>query len=143
MSESTNAQLQELMEAKIVALDRVTDAKFVTLRTLLDSQAEKVALALDSADKAVTKAETAAEKRFESVNEFRGQLTDQAAVFISRPEYAQALHALEDKIADLKESRDAGLGGSDMSTKIIATAIAVLGSLVGLAGLALAIISTI
>lgn len=78
-------QFQSLVR-QIDALSALTDAKFVTFRTLIDSQAEKVALALAAADKAVTKAEIATEKRFENVNEFRGQLADQAASFVDRRE---------------------------------------------------------
>lgn len=67
-------------------LSQLTDAKFVTFRALIDSQAEKVALALAASDKAVNKAELATEKRFEAVNEFRGQLNDQAARLLERRE---------------------------------------------------------
>lgn len=42
--------------------------------------------ALQAADKAIQKAESATEKRFEGVNEFRAQLADQARTFISRTE---------------------------------------------------------
>ena len=45
-----------------------------------------MAFALQAAEKAVTKAELAAEKRFESVNEFRNQLKDQTGTFITRNE---------------------------------------------------------
>lgn len=50
------------------------------------AQEQAVAFALASAEKAVTKAELAAEKRFESVNEFRNQLKDQTGTFITRNE---------------------------------------------------------
>jgi len=50
------------------------------------AQEQAVAFALQAAEKAVTKAELAAEKRFESVNEFRNQLKDQTGTFITRNE---------------------------------------------------------
>ena len=50
------------------------------------AQEQAVTFALQSAEKAVTKAELAAEKRFESVNEFRDQLKDQTGTFITRNE---------------------------------------------------------
>jgi len=50
------------------------------------AQEQAVAFALASAEKAVTKAELAAEKRFESVNEFRNQLKDQTGTFLTRNE---------------------------------------------------------
>lgn len=87
----------------IEALDKLTDAKFVTFRTLVDSQAEKVALALTAADKAVLKAELATEKRFESVNEFRGQLADQAATLASRREMETMQLAINLRLDNLSE----------------------------------------
>lgn len=48
---------------------------------------EAVAAALSAAKEAVDKAEVAANKRFESVNEFREQLSDQASTFLSRELY--------------------------------------------------------
>jgi len=52
------------------------------------------AAALASAKEAVMKAEISADKRFESVNEFRGQLKDQAATLLPRTEYTSELLAL-------------------------------------------------
>lgn len=74
---------------QLEAAANLTDAKFVTFRTLVDGQAEQVKLALDASDKAIGKAEIASEKRFESVNEFRQTLTDQAGTFIPRKEVEQ------------------------------------------------------
>jgi hypothetical protein len=61
---------------------------------------EKTALALSSADKAVIKAETATEKRFEGVNEFRQTLSDQASTFMPREEYNARHEAL---VSDMKK----------------------------------------
>lgn len=61
-----------------------------------------------AAEKAVAKAEAATEKRFESVNEFRQTLTDQAASFPSRVE----LQALADRVADLATRLDKTEGRS-------------------------------
>lgn len=100
---------------RVEALDRITDAKFVTFRALIDSQAEKVALALAASDKAVSKAEVTTEKRFESVNEFRGQLDDQAKTFISRVEFNALRDGQIERIneivsrLDRNEGRGAGL----------------------------------
>jgi hypothetical protein len=65
---------------------------------------EKTGLALTSSEKAVTKAEVATEKRFDSVNEFRGSLKDQAATLIPRVEADARFKTLEDKIEDLKKA---------------------------------------
>jgi hypothetical protein len=53
-----------------------------------EAQEKAVGAAISAADKAVTKAETSTEKRFDSTNEFRQTLTDQAATFVTKVEYA-------------------------------------------------------
>jgi len=53
------------------------------------AQTQAIQAALLSAEKAVSKAEAATEKRFDSVNEFRAQLADQAGQFMPR-EVAEA-----------------------------------------------------
>lgn len=91
-------EMQNETESRITAL---TEAKLTTYRTLIDSQTEKVALALSSAEKAVTKAETATEKRFDSVNEFRQQLNDQAASFMPRTEAMQLSGQATERLREL------------------------------------------
>jgi Ni,Fe-hydrogenase I large subunit len=66
---------------------------------------EKTSLALNASEKAVSKAETATEKRFDSVNEFRGQLKDQANSLMPREEASARFNAVEEKIEDLKKSQ--------------------------------------
>ena len=53
---------------------------------------------MQAAKEATVKAETAADKRFESVNEFRQTLSDQTNTFVPRPEYTAQHKALEDKV---------------------------------------------
>ena len=53
-------------------------------------------------ENALKKAETASEKRFDGVNEFRAILTDQQKTFITRNEWGSQHHALEDKINALE-----------------------------------------
>jgi len=79
--------------------DIITLREYVDVR--FDAQQKAVEAALASADRAVVKAETAADKRFDSVNEFRKTLTDETQTFVPRAEYGQAYKALEDKVADL------------------------------------------
>lgn len=62
-----------------------------------------VQAALASAEKAVTKAEVAAEKRFEATNEFRGQLSDQAATFLPRAEADVRIAAGDEKFISQSE----------------------------------------
>ena len=95
------------------------DAQIRALTTLLEerhrAQAQAVSAALLSAEKAVGKAETAAEKRFDAVNEFRAQLADQASTFMPRAESEARASALAEKVdaldkrLDKAEGRGAGL----------------------------------
>ena len=87
--------LNERYATQTKALDAAFIAQQTAMKTAFDAADKAVAAALESAEKAVVKAETAAEKRFEGVNEFRGQLQDQAATFISRTEFAGAIAALQ------------------------------------------------
>jgi hypothetical protein len=89
--------LNERYATQTKALDAAFLAQQTAMRTAFDAADKAVAAALESAEKAVVKAETAAEKRFESVNEFRAQLTDQAATFISRQEFDTVNKSLVDK----------------------------------------------
>ena len=69
--------------------------------------AEKaVQAALAAADRAVSKAELAADKRFESVNEFRKTLDDQQRTLMPRPEVNVMFGGLTDKIGALKEQME-------------------------------------
>lgn len=103
------------------------------IQVQLDMQANAVRTALASAEKAVEKANIAADKRFEGVNEFRGQLTDQAATFLSRAEY-QAKHdalvsKVDDAVARLDRSQGKSMGVSGtvaMTLTLIGLVVAVL-----------------
>jgi phosphopantetheinyl transferase (holo-ACP synthase) len=65
---------------------------------------EAVAAALTAAKEAVLKAESATEKRFDSVNEFRGALADQAATLMPRFEADSRLNALETALGDVAKA---------------------------------------
>lgn len=91
--------------------DRRYEQRFV-------AQERAVEAALTSAKEAVLKAETASEKRFEGVNEFRATLADQAATLISRTEVEQVIKALDEKVdavtgrMDRLDGRSGGLNSS-------------------------------
>lgn len=80
-----------------------------------NAQEQAVKDALLAAKEAVIKAETATEKRFEGVNEFRGQLADQARDLMPRKESEESTRVVNEKIADLNtrvgkaEAKSAGL----------------------------------
>ena len=92
------AMLRERYETQTKAVDAAFAAQQTAMKTALDAASAAVAVALGAAEKAVGKAENAAEKRFESINEFRGQLSDQASSFIARTEAEARLQALAEKI---------------------------------------------
>lgn len=77
-----------------------------------EAQTSAIHAALLAAEKAVTKAETANERRFESVNEFRETLSDQAATFISRVEFEALRSAYAERIRELAERLDKTEGRS-------------------------------
>lgn len=98
--------MQKLLDERYETQTKALDAAFKAAEAA-------VGTALNSAEKAVAKAETAAEKRFESVNEFRAQLSDQNASFITRVEYDAKLENLTTQIDDLKRHSDQAEGRSD------------------------------
>lgn len=73
---------------------------------VLKERDEKINQKFTSLELAVLKAEQATEKRFESVNEFRAQLTDQSRTFIARTEYEAGYIELTKQVEDLKTRID-------------------------------------
>lgn len=69
--------------------------------------------ALQATKEAIQKAENANERRFDSVNEFRAQLGDQARSFMPRIEAEQRMNQLNDEILRLKakDERNSGRAG--------------------------------
>jgi hypothetical protein len=99
--------LRELLNIRIDNLGMLLDERYATQTKALDAAfvaAEKAtATALASAEKAVGVAAASNEARFQSVNEFRKTLSDQATSFLPRLEYTSAHKALEDKLALVNE----------------------------------------
>ena len=88
MSEWTIETLKEYIDTLIAAQDKAVGVGLNAQRTAIDA-------ALTSQKEAVIKAEAAAEKRFESVNEFRAQLATQQSTFVTRAEYDAELRAVK------------------------------------------------
>jgi hypothetical protein len=112
-----------------------------TLKTLLDeryaTQTKALEAAFVAADKAVvaalasqqlaaTKAETAAEKRFESVNEFRQQLADQSSTFIARPEYLANYNAMGNRVSALETRSNQSTGRTEGVQYILGLGVSIL-----------------
>jgi len=90
---------------------RMLDERYATQTKALDAAfkaaEQAVAVALANAEKATAKAETAAERRFESVNEFRRTLSDQTSTFIPRAEFDSSVKAILDRVGAYGERLNA------------------------------------
>ena len=120
------------------------EARLAALTGLLDerhhAQSQAVAAALLSAEKAVGKAETAAEKRFDAVNEFRAQLADQASTFMPRSESEARASALAEKVDALDKRLDKAEGRTSGSTATWGYLVAGVGLLLAVIGVVLTVI---
>jgi len=94
----TDEERTDVLAAKLDALRELVDERDHRYEDRFRATDEKTSLALTSSEKAVSKAEIATEKRFDSVNEFRGQLKDQTATLLPRVEADARFKNLEDKI---------------------------------------------
>lgn len=108
--ESSSESLRDLrtmLDERYQTQTKATDAAFAAQQKAMETAfiaADKaVQAALQAAKEAVNKAEVAAEKRFESVNEFRGQLADQANTFMPRTEVAAAQQRNSERIDDISK----------------------------------------
>ena len=129
-------QQGDAVDQAFAAHEKLTNVQITAAKTAVDA-------ALASAEKAVGKAESANEKRFESVNEFRAQLTDQAALFLPRTEYAANHQALIDQVTDLKDRlnrREGSNEGVRMSAgvlvSVVTIAVVILGVIIAFANYA-------
>lgn len=104
---AADLRYQQRFDAQERALQAALLAQEKAVAAALLAQQTAVAAAQSAADRATTKAENAAERRFESVNEFRAQLTDQAATFMPRVEAEARMVTLTEKIDDQRKTIDA------------------------------------
>lgn len=95
-----------LAQEKIGALDRLMNTRF-------DSADRAVQAALLAAKEAVEKANGASEKRFDAVNEFRGQLSDMVNTLIPRKEAESRFSAIEERVSRNQTAIDKGFTGVD------------------------------
>jgi len=119
------------MNEEIAALQKIMDERDRRYEDRFKAMDEKTSLALTASEKAVTKAELATEKRFDSVNEFRDTLRDQAATLMPRNESEAKFAAINEKFEDMKKA------GTTQHNWGINTAISVLALLIALAALML------
>jgi hypothetical protein len=115
-------------------LAKERDRRYEDRFTAMD---EKTGLALTSSEKAVAKAETATEKRFDAVNEFRGQLKDQAATLLPRAEADAKFNSIDKDMEELKKTIALSQGRSSGFTASWGIAISVALLAIALIGLIL------
>jgi hypothetical protein len=100
--------VEEHMTALIAANDQRYEQRFVDSQTAvgaaLSAARTAVDAALSAAKEAVAKAETASEKRFEGVNEFRATLSDQQRTLMPRAESELRFNAAETRIAKIEQA---------------------------------------
>lgn len=114
-----------LFQAQMLALTKMLDERYETQAKAIDvafvSQQTAMTVAFSAAEKAVNaailaakeaveKANTANEKRFEAVNEFRGQLNDVMTTLISRGEADARFTAIDEKVSSIQRTLDKGGG---------------------------------
>jgi len=88
---------------------------------------------LAASEKAIIKAETATERRFDGVNEFRQTLTDQAAQFLTRDVFDVEMKTLRERQQEMTNqlSTSAGKGaGLHMGWLILAAAVPMIASVI-------------
>lgn len=132
------------LKARIVALETALDAlkellneRETTNKERLGALKTSIETALAAADKALVKADQATEKRFDSVNEFRQTLQDQALQFLPRGEYSAEFKALTEKVSDaLTKIAEIETKGIGRSSGIGSIGTIVLGTLIGVGALA-------
>lgn len=95
--DTLHAHLTSRIDSLVVSVDERESRNIERLSALK----ETISFAMLSSEKALSKAETATDKRFESVNEFRDTLRDQAATFLTRTDYDSRHQSLVEKIEAL------------------------------------------
>jgi len=174
MSEKENSEMSTgVLIARIDGFERLMDERDRRYEERSVQSTKSVELALTAqkslseqafanAEKAIAKADTATEKRFDAVNEFRAQLSDQTSTFLPRNEYTVQHKSMEEKIdaveanltarieqnnkasldsiADLKDSRTLTKGRGEGISATVAYMIAGVGVVCTIIGLILGIV---
>lgn len=111
-----HALLNERYETQVKALDAAVGAQQLAMQTAFNAADKAVTAALDAASRAVEKAEKASEKRFDAVNEFRGQLSDQITTFLPRAEAELSIGRNSDAIHQVSSVVSGLMGRSEFDS---------------------------
>jgi len=131
--EWTVETLRHHLTAMLSEADRRNDQRFTDMQTALQA-------ALAAVREETSKAERAADRRFESINEFRGLVNDLVAGKVDKTEFTLSVASILDRMEDVKErvsrnetrmTRSEGKGaGKDALWGYIVGAVGVLAALV-------------
>jgi hypothetical protein len=88
------------------------DTLYIYVMEISKSAKEGVSAAMASSEKAILKAETATEKRFDSVNEFRQAMRDQQETFASKSETNLRLEELSKRLDRVTSGMELSTGKS-------------------------------
>jgi hypothetical protein len=95
---------------------------------LINAQKEGVKTAMDAAEKAVAKAESAADKRFEALNELRGMAADWRTEFARQSTVDLQIKGIENRLYSmdllLRDHSSRGTGQLDLIKLIFASVLA-------------------
>lgn len=111
------------IEAALASAEKLEVQRIAGVKSDIEGMSNAVSIASEASEKAINKAEMAAEKRFESVNEFRGQLSDQVRTFMPREVADGLLSQLNKRISLVEERTNLGAGATQGRDRMIAWAI--------------------
>jgi len=126
------AQQIKQIELALEAAYKLMEARLGTLDQQIKSVHREIDIETAATKTAIQKAEMATEKRFESVNEFRAQMADQSALFISRREVEATIGGISEKVSAITDRINRSEGKGSGMSQIIAWIFGSVGLVVGL-----------
>jgi CHASE3 domain sensor protein len=127
-NEWTIGTLYEHLSQVLAERDQRYEQRFADLE-------KSLTVALAASEKAILKAESATERRFEAVNEFRSTLSDQATQFVTSAENDATILRISDRLEELanRVNRAEGRGiGLNAGWVYLLAGIAALGTIVSI-----------
>jgi hypothetical protein len=98
MQDKKIVALEISLSKQISALKDYSDSRFSEMQRSVDLRSAVLQTAVDKSDQSMN-------KRFETVNEFRGQLKDQAGQFIIRDEYNATRDQIQQHLTNMSDER--------------------------------------
>lgn len=101
---------QEALRVAVINHDKMLDERVKFYNDKFESQTAAMHTAIMNSKEAVAKADAATEKRFDSVNEFRGQMSDMQSGLMPRSETESQIKSISEKIDSLQTRIDKSEG---------------------------------